>query len=273
MPPIILWIILISSAMLIHLHREVDSLCWRTKNKRRRVSAMKRLMTVLITLAVSQAGADPFTLRIGMDANAPVAVFRQFLDKANALAGEVNPDSKTEVTLYQDTFHGSNRGLSLVLSYTNAATWAAEGEINRASEKWGQLMQQFPASQFPIKFQGLSDVVWESSNYKAPDAGEVLVIFGFKNNVGGVGPLVEFARKAGALNQKLGVESYTQILVPVAAGTATGRVTITARFKSAAAWAAASEKQQASAEWGQLFQTFPGESYPLDYQGMSTVVQ
>ena len=108
---------------------------------------------------------------------------------------------------------------------------------------------------------------------ESPKSGELLVIFGFTNNAGGLSPLVEFAQKANALMDTLDIEAMTQILVPIAAGTNTGSVTITVRYKNAAAWADAGAKQQASQEWGALFATFPNQDYPNDYQAMSFVVQ
>lgn len=196
-----------------------------------------------------------------------------FVDKADALASKINPDSKTTANIFQDAIHGTGGGASLLLTYESAAAWAAERAALDASEEWGQLMQQFPGASFPVRYQGMSNVVYRSEDYSAPAAGEAMQVFGFAVNGGGLGPLVEFVKGAEKLRKQMGIPASVEIVNPIAAGTNTGGVIILVRYPSAVTWAEAGVKQNANADWQTHFSNFPVDQFTLNYDGMSFVAR
>ena len=233
---------------------------------------MRTLLVALTALFSVGALADPVVIRTGMNTNGPISELSTFLEKARAMAADINAESNTTAELWVDAFHGANPGASLILTYDSIAAWAADSAVFEANPQWQQLMQTFPAENFPARFRGLSNVVWRSDGYQPTQPGNVMVIFGFQINEGGAVALAEFAKKADAIAQQLGIESDVLVITPIAAGDNTGSVTVTVRYADAAGWAAATAKQAASSEWREMMATFP-TSYTLGYQGMSVAAQ
>jgi len=236
---------------------------------------MKALIFTLITMLSTTLAADPVNLRIGLSSTGPINELQEFLARANQVASELQPDATTTAALITNTFHGPNvGGISLILTFEDLEAWANYQTMTN-DPKWQEAMQSFPSNNASIIYQGLNDVVWQSPSFTPAQAGEVVLIYTLNIIQGGLDPLIAYLERSFSVARSLGGRGQGQVTSPIAAGdaTSTNQVTVSIKYASAEAWAAATAQQNSSSEWAQVTASFPIQNYSFSYQALSTVVE
>jgi len=235
---------------------------------------MKTFMFVVLSFLCSSLYADPVIFRIGMSSTGPINAMQEFLGNLATVATQLQPDSNNAATLIQNTMHGPNvGGVSVAITFDNLQGWT-DYQAMTVTPEWQNAVQSFPAENFTIDFQSLSDVVWRDPNYTLAQGGEVLVINVLSVNQGGLAPLVAFLERASGVARQMGSQGQATLMSPIVAGDATAQTeaTVVIKFPSFEAWAETTAMQNSSSEWAQLMAGFPAQEFSLSYQGLSTVV-
>ncbi|MBT8147163.1 MAG: hypothetical protein KJN90_09935 [Gammaproteobacteria bacterium] len=220
--------------------------------------------------------ANPVVMRVGLEpTGGQISAMQSFMSRANQVAAQVSPNGSGTPLLITNMFHGANSpgGASVAITFDSLEDWAATTATQRSSSEWQALLQTFPADGYAVNYQGLSEMVWQTQGATAPAPGNVLLVYNFDIVQGGLQPMMEFLERVTEVGRRENIGGQPALLTPIVAGADTNQTaTVLIRFESAAAWAEATARQNASSAWQAAFASFPVQNYQVTYQGMSTIV-
>lgn len=231
------------------------------------------LAFAFVALSSAVALANPVVQRIGLAGSGPVGELESFLERASSVAGELSPGATATAVLLTNTFHGpvGSNDVSIALTFDSLEDWAEATAKQRGNSEWQQVLQTFPANNFTVNFQGLSEIVWSTGNAEPAEDGNVLLVYGVAINEGSLAPMMSYLEGVAAAARELGENPTINLLSPIVAGAGPARANIIVRFDSAEAWASATARQDASQDFQKAFTSFPVQNYTINYRGMSVV--
>jgi len=224
----------------------------------------------LTLVFVALPAAAEMTMRIQWTLNGPPSELIAFIREGRALQAKLNPEVKHE--LWFNDVHGANTNrVSLLVRYRDAVHYAEATAREEASAEWRSFLERFPEERFPTTFVGFSNVLSGGDLPEASD-GNVMLVIVFDARKGSQ-QLAQWVQRGADLQAKVNPKAAFTLGVPTLAGDSVGRAVLTVRYPTLADWAAGQKKLGQSDEWAKFIADFPGDTYPIVYQGMSRAIK